>query len=138
VLFSEVVFLEVEDARAAQRAGLSVANGSSGERDPAGLAAAVGNPRQTWDGTPVYPSLATMAAVYMLSIAQNQPFVDGNKRAGIIAALLFLELNGYPRSLEPRDWGDVLERVANRQLHREGVVKMIAETMGGDVEIEAK
>jgi death-on-curing protein len=34
-----------------------------------------------------------MAAAYMFHIVQNHPFVDGNKRTGAVAALLFLELN---------------------------------------------
>jgi death on curing protein len=35
-----------------------------------------------------------MAAAYAFHIAENQPFVDGNKRAALGAALVFLELNG--------------------------------------------
>ena len=35
-----------------------------------------------------------MAAAYAFHIAQNQPFVDGNKRTGLLAALVFLDLNG--------------------------------------------
>ena len=36
-----------------------------------------------------------MAAAYASGIVQNHPFVDGNKRVGFLAAVLFLELNGY-------------------------------------------
>ncbi len=35
-----------------------------------------------------------MAAAYAFHIAENQPFVDGNKRAAIGAALVLLEING--------------------------------------------
>ena len=35
-----------------------------------------------------------MAAAYLFHIAQNHPFVDGNKRTGTAAALVFLRLNG--------------------------------------------
>jgi len=35
-----------------------------------------------------------MAAAYAFHIAQNQPFIDGNKRTGLLAALVFLDLNG--------------------------------------------
>jgi len=35
-----------------------------------------------------------MAAAYLYHIVQNHPFVDGNKRAGAIAALVFLDING--------------------------------------------
>lgn len=36
-----------------------------------------------------------MAAAYLYHIVQNHPFVDGNKRAGFLAALVFLDLNGH-------------------------------------------
>ena len=36
-----------------------------------------------------------MAAAYCAGIVKNHPFVDGNKRAGVLAAAIFLDLNGY-------------------------------------------
>ena len=41
------------------------------------------------------PSLFELAAIYCAGIVKNHPFVDGNKRAGVLAAAVFLELNGY-------------------------------------------
>ena len=35
-----------------------------------------------------------MAAAYAFHIAQNHPFIDGNKRAALASALVFLEMNG--------------------------------------------
>ena len=35
-----------------------------------------------------------MAAAYLFHIVRNHPFVDGNKRTGVTAALVFLEMNG--------------------------------------------
>ncbi|MEA2741383.1 MAG: death on curing protein [Acetobacteraceae bacterium] len=40
------------------------------------------------------PDVAELAAVYALAIAQNHPFVDGNKRTAFVALELFLRLNG--------------------------------------------
>ena len=37
-----------------------------------------------------------MAAAYAFHIAQNHPFVDGNKRTALTAALVFLEINAHP------------------------------------------
>ena len=36
-----------------------------------------------------------MAALCTAGIVRNHPFVDGNKRAGFVAGVLFLELNGF-------------------------------------------
>jgi hypothetical protein len=35
-----------------------------------------------------------MAAAYLFHIVSNHPFVDGNKRAGLLAAQVFLDVNG--------------------------------------------
>ena len=44
-----------------------------------------------------------MAAAYAYHIAQNQPFLDGNKRAGLAAAAAFLFINGI--ELQDREEG---------------------------------
>lgn len=41
------------------------------------------------------PDVAALAAAYGFGIVRNHPFVDGNKRTGLIALELFLALNGY-------------------------------------------
>lgn len=41
------------------------------------------------------PDLADLAAAYGGGLAQNHPFIDGNKRAAFLAVGLFLALNGY-------------------------------------------
>lgn len=46
-------------------------------------------------GQELYPSIHDKAAVYMHSIISNHVFQDGNKRTGLEAALLFLELNNH-------------------------------------------
>lgn len=41
------------------------------------------------------PDFADLAAAYGAGIIGNHPFVDGNKRAGLLSVGLFLALNGY-------------------------------------------
>jgi len=41
------------------------------------------------------PDFAALAASYAIGVAKNRPFVDGNKRAALLATGLFLHLNGY-------------------------------------------
>lgn len=57
-------------------------------------------------------------------IAEAQAFFDGNKRAGIGAALTFLRLNGY-RVRDP-DGGlyQAMIAIANRQLDRDGLAEV--------------
>lgn len=40
------------------------------------------------------PDIAELAAVYAIGIVHNHPFVDGNKRTGFAALVMFLALNG--------------------------------------------
>ena len=66
--------------------------GAPGLRDPWLLDGALARPlNRAGYGQ---PDIAELAAVYALAIAQNHPFVDGNKRTGFVALELFLRLSG--------------------------------------------
>ena len=69
--------------------------GSPGVHDLAALQSAVGRPQSSFDDQDLYPDLFSKAAALMESLIRNHPFVDGNKRAGMAAAALFLRRNGY-------------------------------------------
>jgi death-on-curing protein len=56
---------------------------------------AVAQPRMTFGGSPLYPTVAKKAAALGFSLINNHPFLDGNKRTGIISVLAFLSRNGY-------------------------------------------
>ncbi|WP_252721397.1 type II toxin-antitoxin system death-on-curing family toxin, partial [Acinetobacter baumannii] len=56
------------------------------------MESALDRPRNKW----MYesPDLAELAAAYAFGIARNHPFIDGNKRAALLALVVFLDLNG--------------------------------------------
>ena len=54
-------------------------------------------PRQQYGGQYLHEGMAAMAAAYLFHIAQNHPFHDGNKRAAVMSALVFLDANGTDR-----------------------------------------
>lgn len=89
----EVVFLTVHQVVVLHRIGLDEHGGQDGIRDAAGLASAVGQPEASYGGQYLHAGLAEMAAAYAFHIAQSQAFLDGNKRAAVLSALQFLELN---------------------------------------------
>jgi death-on-curing protein len=70
--------------------------GASGLRDEGLLDSALMRPvnRVAYGGEPP-PDVAELAAAYGHGLAQNHPFVDGNKRAAFLAVGLFLALNGW-------------------------------------------
>ena len=67
--------------------------GGSGIRDINLLSSAVAMPYASFQGQFLHADLFEMAAAYAFHICQNHPFVDGNKRTALAAALVFLELN---------------------------------------------
>ena len=55
---------------------------------------AVAQPQASFGGAFAHAGLLAMAAAYLFHIASNHAFVDGNKRAGLLSALVFLDING--------------------------------------------
>ena len=68
--------------------------GSSDIRDEALLDSAINTPFQTYDGEELYPTLLDKASRLCFGLVKNHPFVDGNKRIGTHAMLVFLVING--------------------------------------------
>ena len=66
-----------------------------GVRDLGALEAAVARPQSAFAGVDFYPTPFAKAAALMESIIQRHPFVDGNKRTGLLAAAFFLFEAGY-------------------------------------------
>ena len=85
----EIIHIQIVDA----------SGGSQGTRDRGRLEAVVASQTQVVFGQELYPSLYEKAAALCRGIIADHPFVDGNKRTGIISALLFLERNGKQTNL---------------------------------------
>lgn len=77
---------------AIHEAQLAEHGGAAGLRDAHGLESALARPRNLF----VYGTgdLFALAAAYAAGIVRNHPFVDGNKRTALLAAYVFLRLNG--------------------------------------------
>ena len=90
----EPKWLSKELVFALHNESLALFGGSPGIRDVTLLESALAKPRNRF----VYEeetSLFDLAAAYCSGIIKNHPFIDGNKRAGLLAARAFLFLNGY-------------------------------------------
>ena len=90
--------------------------GAVGVRDIGLLKAAVGAPTATFGGEYLHPSIFEMAAAYLYHLVENHPFVDGNKRVGAMAALIFLDLNGYDFDASDADFTAVVLKVASGEM----------------------
>jgi death on curing protein len=69
--------------------------GASGVRDEGLLESALARAQNIASYAEETPSLAILAAAYGAGIVRNHPFVDGNKRTGLVAAFTFIERNGF-------------------------------------------
>jgi death-on-curing protein len=86
--------------------------GSGGLRDLGALRSAVDRPRMTMGGEDLYPDVFTKAAALLESLVANHPFVDGNRRTGIVTAAQFLWLNGHRLVATNDDLEDFVMTVA--------------------------
>lgn len=90
---SDPSFLTLAEVLEIHRELLESHGGRGGVRDIGLLESAIAMPQSGFGGEYHHRSLFDMAAAYAFHIAENQPFVDGNKRAALAAALVFLEIN---------------------------------------------
>ena len=72
-------------------------------RDEALLDAALGSPYAGYEGTQFYPSIEAKAARLALGLVNDHPFVDGNKRIGVMAMLVLLDVNGVQLRVTDED-----------------------------------
>jgi death-on-curing protein len=82
-------------------------------------------PRATFGGSFVHSDVFNMAAAYAFQIAENQPFVDGNKRTGLLCALVFLELNGFVVEEPPLRLHDAMIAIAEKRLDKRGLAELL-------------
>ncbi|MFA4974836.1 MAG: type II toxin-antitoxin system death-on-curing family toxin [bacterium] len=107
-------------------------NSRSDPRLPGLLESAVAAPQSAFGGEWLHDGLFEMAAAYAFHIAENQPFIDGNKRTGLLCAVVFLDINGisidYPddrlyqamldiaeKKMDKKSFADLLHDISNRK-----------------------
>ena len=87
--------------------------GADGLRDEGLLESAINTPLQTFDGQELYPTVLEKAARLGYGLIHNHPFLDGNKRIGTHAMLVFLDINNITLSYEDDDLIAAILRVAS-------------------------
>ena len=90
--------------------------GADGIRDKTLLDSAVNAPFQTCGGEDLFQSTREKAAHLGYYLIQNHPFIDGNKRIGMLAMLTFLELNGISVNSTDEEIIKVGFALADRQM----------------------
>ena len=104
-------WLSVEAVRALHAEQIELFGGEAGLLQPGGLEAALMRPQNAYHYGRT-TDLAGLAAIYLVGLVQAHAFVDGNKRVGLAAALVFLALNGSALHVPPVDLYALTMRVA--------------------------
>lgn len=120
-------YLSLAEVIELHRRVVDQSGGASGLRDTGRLESAVAQPRISFGGRDLYPSLIEKAGALCFSLVQNHPFVDGNKRLGHAAMEVFLILNGHEIRASVDEQETVIIGVASGQVSRESLVEWLTE-----------
>lgn len=71
------------------------------------------------------PSVFALAAAYAFGIIRNHPFIDGNKRAGFVAAIVFLKLNGWELTAAEAEAYSAVITLAQGELDESGITNWL-------------
>jgi len=118
----EPIFLDFGVIEELHQASLEAYGGSPGIRDQGLIESALGSAKNTF----FYGNgdLYDIAAAYAYHLAQAQAYLDGNKRTGAGAALLFLRANGVPRVPADAHLYDAMIAIAEKRLDKAGLAEM--------------
>ncbi len=120
-------YLSIAEVLELQRMLIEQTGGSHGLRDLGALESALAQPRMTFGGTDLYPTLAEKATALGFSLIQNHPFLDGNKRLGHAAMETYLVLNGHELEASVDESERIILGVAAGQSDRNALLDWIRE-----------
>jgi death-on-curing protein len=99
--------------------------GMAGVRDVGLLQSALAQPQATFGGQFLHADLFDMAAAYLFHIVGNHAFIDGNKRVGAVAALVFLLLNNCDIKATNQELESLVLSVAQGQTEKEAIAQFL-------------
>ena len=121
----DCLHLTVEQVRDIHVVMIREFGGSPGVRDMGLLESAVAAPQASVFGQSPFKDLVEVAAAYLFYLCRNHPFLDGNKRTAMTAAIVFLRLNGITPAPDGDEWEYLVLDVAASKLDREATTKRL-------------
>lgn len=101
--------------------------GTVGVRDYNLLESAIESPFQVFDGEELYPTIQAKGTRLGYGLIKNHCMLDGNKRIGTHAMLVFLELNGISLKYTQKELYEMILSVADGSLEYEGMLEWVLE-----------
>lgn len=102
--------------------------GDDGVRDEALLDSALSRPRNTFEYSEE-ATLAELATDYAFGVTRNHPFVDGNKRTSLLAAFIFLEINGLTLDVDEMEAADRVIALSSGEIGRDSFASWLADNV---------
>ena len=99
--------------------------GGLGVRDIGLLQSAMAQPRASFGGEWLHPTLFDMAAAYLFHLVENHPFLDGNKRVGTATTIVFLELNHIEINADETELADFVLEVAQGRINKSAIAEFL-------------
>jgi death-on-curing protein len=121
----DCVHLSVRTVREIHAEALRKFGGSDGLRDENLLASAVLTPQSSFGGKSPYADLVEIAGAYLFYLCGNHPFIDGNKRTAMMAAIVFLRLNEIEPEPDSDKWEWLVLDVASSKLDRDETTRRL-------------
>jgi death-on-curing protein len=115
---SEWRYPSAQEVREIHEFVIQLYGGSFGLRDEGLLESALVSPRQTMFDEELYPDLATKAAILLIGLVKNHPFMDGNKRTAFLATLRFLEVNGATLLADEDELFNLIQSIVSSQVEK--------------------
>jgi death on curing protein len=112
---------------AAQEQQVAEHGGSAGVRDQALLQSALARPQHKTAYES--PDVANLAAAYAYGIVRNHPFIDGNKRAALLATEAFLLDNGYELRADDVATYDAVMKLASGEMNEDAFAAWLRATI---------
>jgi death-on-curing protein len=123
MIVEDPVFLTLGEVIEIHRDQIERYGGDPALRDLGLLQSAMAMPAAGLGGRYLHTDLFEMAAAYLFHITQNHPFVDGNKRTGAVASLVFLFLNDVELEADDEEFERIVLGVAQGTIDKAAVAE---------------
>lgn len=118
-----MLFLTLDDIIESHQNQIDTYGGSHGIRDIGLLESAIAQPEASFGGQYLHADIFEMAAAYLYHLVMNHPFVDGNKRLGLEAALIFLEINNENLNASDQELIDLVLKTTAGQVGKREIAE---------------
>ena len=118
-----MVFLTLDDILESHLNQIDTYGGCHGIRDIGLLESAIAQPETSFGGQYLHADIFEMAAAYLYHLVMNHPLVDGNKRVGLEAALIFLEINNENLNCSDEELVDLVLKTTAGQVGKREIAE---------------